>query len=1056
MNLLAQAVLSRPQGRNERISTVTLVALDPQGRDAAARHVVTLQVTQWKAGVVAQVDDSTLTPLPLALEPARQRALAYLRQRLAAGDVLQSQQGFAELDGVQALPLTVHAQEPAPQPPQLPESPVQAAAIPALCRRLDGNAWRLMPAGQQARLVWRLAEYADAARGGGAQRLLHAQVPRLVALLGTGDDLLDYCLAYLVGRLGDGGAAVALQALSQRGASEATRDLAHQAWLALLAPQERQAALQEHRDQWDQWEQWVQGEQGAQGEQETRTAPPEDGSQAQQAVFNALTPQALLAADTLGAHDGAVHRQLLAWMERIPFTRPWWPAIRRIHKRAEWRRDHALLAVLHARFDGPRDEGAVFSRDTSLYLRLRGWRQLRRMVSAGHSEGAAQATTLLQAMDRRCAGQASSRSGRLPESRWLLAARLLLPRWPQLHASARAHGWYTDEPLDLQQLPAQRVEGLSPLWDAHPERLLQLVGRSQSTLLLWSLTRALQDQKAFLDSLDAAAAAPLLHQTYAPAAALGLEIAQQRMVALTDDAARRPWLLALAQCGEGPAARYLGAWLSRDRAAAARDAELVAALLLSPAASSRTQALALLLYADGAAVALALLAALPTLDADGAALADIRDAVQALFADKAPLVAHAPGVPAPPLHHLLAHSVTALVEMATAWLLVHPQGLRTLPAAALRGLLESEEPARMACGIRLMGSLADDLLCEQADMLAGFAVSPHAALRAAAAPLVERLAGTPLYNARCNAQIAERLHEVLFRAEKAEGVHDAALRLLTGPLAAVAPARDASGIWRALQAQATGAQRYGAWGLKALDIQAYTLRQWSTLARHADADVRALSRQSIDTRLTPMEQTRPEQAEQLLPLADALFADTQQYAREMFGQRLPANALTPELLIGWVDHPQSWVQALGRQRLEQHMSAPEASLYLARLAQHPAPGVQLFVTQWLLALPDEPAPQRATRLQELQPYFLTVLSQVHRARASKTRVLHFLRGQVDAPETAAVVAAIFARQVVSASQADQPDYVAGLRDIVQRHPHLAQSFMQPLAAERRGQAPSST
>lgn len=99
MNLLAQAVLSRPQGRNERISTVTLVALDPQGRDAAARHVVTLQVTQWKAGVVAQVDDSTLTPLPLALEPARQRALAYLRQRLAAGDVLQSQQGFAELDG---------------------------------------------------------------------------------------------------------------------------------------------------------------------------------------------------------------------------------------------------------------------------------------------------------------------------------------------------------------------------------------------------------------------------------------------------------------------------------------------------------------------------------------------------------------------------------------------------------------------------------------------------------------------------------------------------------------------------------------------------------------------------------------------------------------------------------------------------------------------------------------------------------------------------------------------------------------------------------------------
>ncbi|WP_337241554.1 hypothetical protein, partial [Proteus faecis] len=91
-------------------------------------------------------------------------------------------------------------------------------------------------------------------------------------------------------------------------------------------------------------------------------------------------------------------------------------------------------------------------------------------------------------------------------------------------------------------------------------------------------------------------------------------------------------------------------------------------------------------------------------------------------------------------------------------------------------------------------------------------------------------------------------------------------------------------------AQATGAQRYGAWGLKALDIQAYTLRQWSTLARHADADVRALSRQSIDAQLPPMDRTLPEQAEQLLPLADALFADTQQYPREMFGQRLPDGA----------------------------------------------------------------------------------------------------------------------------------------------------------------------
>lgn len=76
-----------------------------------------------------------------------------------------------------------------------PESPVQAKGVSALCDKLEGNAWRLMSASQQARLIWRLVEYVDPARGGAAQRVLQAQVRRLVALMESGDNLLDYCLA---------------------------------------------------------------------------------------------------------------------------------------------------------------------------------------------------------------------------------------------------------------------------------------------------------------------------------------------------------------------------------------------------------------------------------------------------------------------------------------------------------------------------------------------------------------------------------------------------------------------------------------------------------------------------------------------------------------------------------------------------------------------------------------------------------------------------------------------------------------------------------------------
>ena len=1030
MNLIAQAVLSRIQGNKERISTLRVVALDHQpGDDAAARHVVTLQTTHLKAGLAEGVDESTLTPMPVTLALARQRAVSYLQQRLAAGEVLRSQQGFDDV-------VTTSAQSAAAA--SATESSARAKAIAALCAKLDGSAWRRLSAQQQGRLVWRLAEYADPARGGQAQQLLYSQVPRLIALLESGDDLLDYCLAYLIGRLGDGGAAVAMQALSQRGRGSATRDIARQAWLALLSAQERDAALEPAR-------QYL----ADRGEDATI-----EGRSRRKKKDLSGDAQALLHIDELGCFDETMALESREWLANVDRVSDLWPAFKRIYKRADWRHDHATLAVLHSRFDGPKPEFATYHRETALYMRLRGWRHLRRLAAAEHSQAPALATALLRRMDELCAAeQAPSPSrGRLNEMHWLLAARLVLPEWSGLHASHRAWSWGVNAPLPLDQLAPNRVDGLASMWNASPQPLLALVGQSQSKLLLWSFTRALSDQMDFLMQREPAQIAPLLHQTYAPAAALGLEVAQKHMVDVRDMQALRPWLLALAQCSDGPAADYLSAWLSRDRVSAASDADLIAALLISPAAASRTQGVALLSFADGAAVALALLAALPTVDENNPALAEIRDTIVSLLADNAPLARHAASVPPLPLQRLLEHSLTPLVQIASAWLLVHPAALQTLPASSLRNLLGSDEPARVACGIQLLGSLPDDVLYEQADVLAEFAVSPHREMRKAVAPIITRLAK----DSRCNARIAERLHDALFRAEEGEGVYDDVLALLTGPLKDVAPARDASGTWRALQARATGAQRYGAWALQALGDEAYTLRQWSTLARHADMDVRARSRQTIDVRLTPMEATTPEQAEQLLPLADARFVDTQEYARAMFGERLPASALSPELLVTWVDHPQSWVQALGRQRLTQQMSAPEASMCLTRLSQHPSTSVQLFVTQWLLSLPEESATDRAARLQELQPYFLAVLSQVHRARASKTRVLSFLRTQLQSPETAAVVASIFARQVVSASLADQPDYVAGLRDIAARHPELAQSFMQPVAAEARGHRSSAT
>ncbi|TDM08757.1 MAG: hypothetical protein C4K60_05000 [Ideonella sp. MAG2] len=351
-------------------------------------------------------------------------------------------------------------------------------------------------------------------------------------------------------------------------------------------------------------------------------------------------------------------------------------------------------------------------------------------------------------------------------------------------------------------------------------------------------------------------------------------------------------------------------------------------------------------------------------------------------------------------------------------------------------MISAADAERRACGARLLAALPDELLRQQLDLLLALALSEHASVRAAIAPALLRLASQDDTVGR---DIARRLHEHLFHTPSNEAQHEDVLRWLTTDLPHLAPARDASGAWRALQARSAGAQRYGAWALASLAPPDFSLRQLATLARHADAAVRQWAMSALDQRLaTP---PTPQQAADLLPLADAGFEDARRYTQQLWGERLPDESLDVTLLIAWVDHPQAWVQALGRSRLVRRMNAADASLCLTRLSQHPSTEVQLFVTQWLLELPRTNAPALAQRLRTLMPYLLTVLSQVHRGRVAKTRITGFLRAQIEAPETAEVVAEIFARQVVTASLTDKPQYIAGLRDIAARHPHITLPFL---------------
>ncbi|TWO69090.1 hypothetical protein FN976_20350 [Caenimonas sedimenti] len=1084
MKRIAIAVTLR-SGTPERRCTVELVELDapPAEGPPPARFLVTVRQNMPAAKAAAGEEapperwhESSLTAAPVTFEQAERRALDFLRRRLAAGERLAQREGFAAL-------ASFEGGTPAAAAPPPPAAAAVPAAVLQLVARFEAARWRLLDAGRRARSAWRVGEYADAGAQSPTQRLLRGLAPRLVELLGTGDDLLDHCLAVALGHLGDPGAAEAMRELGTRGRTAATRRAAGQAWLLLAPAAERDAHVAVLRARWP-------------SHFDVAILPGQPLDQLHALLSERAVPCADFFLDWLAVSidSPASRAALLATARALPLIPGNFQAVRALYKAAEIRRDAELLGVLHERFESTppyfcnsgdagahgfldavtqkwvrrpvKDELArptprlAYGSRTRDYLRLRAWRTVRRHAATGHPYAARLATQLLLGLDDARLPPAHQETrwqmvdGRhqavqrhyQPASGWRIGAKLLLARHPALGQSERAARWWTTAPLDTRHAMANRCDGLPAMWDAHPEALLTLALHSHCALVHATLGRALLDHLPFLERQEPAAWTPLLLSPYDASAAVGYQLARSQVEQAADLAGRVPWLVLLGGSVHGPAQDYAFQRIASDPLGHAQHAELVVALLLSPHAPARLQGQGLLPLAPPAPLLAELQAALAAADPEAPWLAAACAQLEAQL--QGPLATAAGSVPVEPLVNLLGHPSVAVLRLAVTWLLLHPHGLALVPAADFQRLLGDEDPERRASGVRLLAALPDEVLLQQQALLADLAVHPHAAIRAAVAPALRRIAQR---DAAFGHALAQRLHASLFATESGEGQHDDALAWLSQDLADFAPRGDAAATWRALQAQSKAAQRFGAWALAKHVPADFSLRQLAHLARHPQLSVREWGMAAIDMQLDPARVT-PEQAEQLLPLADARFEDARDYATLWFAERLRDETLTPELLIAWVDHPAEWVQAIGRTRLVRRMHAPEASLCLTRLAQHPGTQVQLFVTQWLLELPAEEPAARAERLRVLQPYFLTVLSQVHRGRTAKTRITDFLRSQTGAPETAAVVADIFARQVVTSSLTDKPQYIAGLRDIAARHPQISLPFVEWKVPELRAAA----
>lgn len=1004
----------------------------------SAHYLVTLR--QGRSGAAWRSSTLTAQAVPIG------RADAVFAQALDA----RRAQGFSEED---ASAITV----PAPPAGMPPAGTVDAGASDALLlARLQPASWLHLSAAQRSRTLWRIGE-----------RRLASAVPRLVELLGQDSPMHDYCAAWAIGRCGDGGAALAMQALHAGGASEMVRRMALLAWLQLID----QARLRQHAAALvADWPASLRNAWAGQDEQAVAAVL------ADRAAWQALSLSDWLEQlDQVALSDAFARRVLLAQLRALPLRAGVFRAVRHLYKAAEMRGDAVVFGLLQQRFDtspasvasggwirverayvrfaeeaARPDSRVAYGPLTRDYLRRRGWRTLRRLGLEGDPAYVTLAAGVLHAMDDADAGQPYSRAGGArrygPYSHWMLFNRLLhAPASSAWRPNRSGRSWHL--PPAAAADSTARQEAFPALWDARPDALLELMLTSRCAGVHAFAARALSENAAYGALIPDVLLHRLLCGPYRDSARFAFSLSLARMEATQPATA---WLLLFLQSGLPEARQHVLDCISRAPDRYGADAVLVTALLSAAAGELRRQGrmlcqIALAQPGQAEAIVLQLLDWLrhcPDLD-------DIDTLLPLLTPDLLwlldhPLRAAAAQAPYALLLDLLDDPLPALRAIAGAWLLRHAMPLSALPAATLAALLGAADPAVRRIGAALFCALPDPMLSAQPQLFAVLCNDADPAVRRLLDAALARLApGHPAWRAA----LLPALLDGLFRGETADGVHADLLRWLQGPLLPALATLGRDTVLRLLSARSKGAQQLGAWLLPRFAANGFEVGEWAALARNENAAVRRWACQAFSG---DPGRARADM-EQALRLFDSRWEDSRAFACAFFEQQCQAGDWTPALLLSLCDHLDPAVQRFGRTMLVTHFEVGDATESMLKLSQHPSASMQSFVGDWL----ERSAAGDLATLHRLEPYFLSVLSQVNRGRLVKQRVLAFLRRQAGVSQAdAAFVARLFTRQVLTVAIADKAHYIEGLRAIQACYPGLAPTLTiaSPPRRAARGEA----
>lgn len=1028
MRLIKQVSLEYREGKSDKVYEVDLCEV------ASDQFVVNFRYGRRGS----TLRDGTKTPAPVAQADAEQ-----IFEKLVAS---KTDKGYRDTSQPGAVAEPVASAPPAVAS-DVPDKPADPRRGAVLKRLADGHqsesSWRL------SRAVWRAGEL----------RLREAE-PLLLNLLGSGDAMLDYSIAWSLAQLGGAQSVPAMRSLqADQNASAAVRRIAAEAIFQLLDGDERQSALEECY----------------------RELPEPLASLARSGTADRLAEalnehlangdyRAFGVLDILYLIDNEhVRPALLQLLQTAPLRPNYFQRIRHIFKASELRRDSEVFGSIAHRLEtsppmfrnqsrsyyeysrqqpptsGPQAEKA-FSVQTKAYLRRRIWWTLKRLgelddpdyvrlaagVLAAFTDNDAQAARDAVRYDWQAYRASNWRNLQTITTRYDEFAtywafnHILYGNSPRYEPDPGRQHFSCKPPFvpGGPQTP-EREESFPQLWERHPDAVLDLIEQSRCEPVHHFAAKVLRASPEFCSELALESVLMLLRAPYDVTAELGFELAVERYDPQDPDL---ELVLALANCSVDRARQQAHQWIGEQKQLILKNNELIAALIASPYADTRSfvrDALrqVTLPEADARALIGRLIALLQSLDIeDGPIAADVAETLLRVFGTELRRIG------SDVIRDLLGHPLAEVQQFAGDLVLAHDTLASQPPADVLQALLEAEHQAVRGIGVRILGQLPDDVLKNSLDLLVALTRHELQDLRDAIRPTVARLAQS---DAEFGRRIAGVLVEALLVPGAPEGVPSHTTRVLREDLRDCLDGISPDVVRNLLQSRSAPAQELGGVLLPTnVKDEDLSVEDIVKLAGHEILSIREAAWKMCTNNVNRL-RSDSEAAARLL---DAKWEDSRQFAFGFFREHFTDDgALTPNVLVSICDSVRPDVQQFGRQLITRVFEDDHGEEYVLKLSEHPSEAMQLFASNFL----ERHASDNVDRLRQLAPYFASVLGRVNKGRVAKDRTFRLMESEALKSEAAAgVVAEILARHSATAAIGDKARAIEIMLSIHTAYPSI--------------------